>query len=301
MAHWCHGPAAAPDLPCDVDGAPVSAPTVTASLPPRSPGGSLRHEPALDGIRALAVVMVLLFHGGVSWVRGGYVGVSVFFTLSGFLITRLLLTEHDRSGRIDLGRFYARRLRRLVPAGLLCLLLVIVAAEAGWFTGVEDLRRDVTGALLQAANWVSLAGSDSYADLLAKVGGGDPSPVAHFWSLAIEEQFYWLWPLVLLVVVLRGRPSARATTLRIGAITVAAALAAPAIGRLYGADAAYWATPARVGEILVGGLLAAVVHERTVRGVPIDRRVSWLAAPGLTGVLAAAVAFPASSGQRTRA
>ena len=120
-------------------------------------GSRPRREPALDGLRALAVIAVLLFHGGVSWMTGGYVGVSVFFTLSGFLITSLLLREASTSGRVDAGRFYARRARRLLPASLLCLAAVCLLAGAGAFAGVGGLRRDVLGALLQVFNWVQLA------------------------------------------------------------------------------------------------------------------------------------------------
>ena len=147
--------------------------------------------------------MVLLFHQG--WLRGGYVGVSVFFTLSGYLITSLALVEHERTGRLDVGAFYGRRLRRLLPASLACLAGVVVLAAVGLFDDVEHLRRDLWGALAQVYNWVALSGGQSYADLVG-AGDGRRRRVDHYWSLAIEEQFYWVWPLVL-VVVLRRRPA----------------------------------------------------------------------------------------------
>ena len=184
-------------------------------------------QPALDGVRALAVALVLLFHQG--WLSGGYVGVSVFFTLSGYLITSLALVEHDRTGRLDVRAFYGRRIKRLLPASLVCLVGVVVLAFTGVFDAVEHLRRDLWGALLQVYNWVSLSGDLSYAEL---VGGDEAtrSPLDHYWSLAIEEQFYWVWPLVL-VVVLRHSPRGR--TAWIAAGTLVFAVAAPLIaGRL---------------------------------------------------------------------
>jgi peptidoglycan/LPS O-acetylase OafA/YrhL len=144
------------------------------------------YQPALDGVRGVAVAMVLLFHAG--WISGGYVGVSVFFTLSGYLITSLALIEHRRTGSPDVPAFYGRRVRRLLPASLACLAGVIVLAAFGLVRDVEHLRRDLWGALAQVYNWVALSGGQSYADLVA--GDAGQSPLDHYWSLAIEEQFY---------------------------------------------------------------------------------------------------------------
>ena len=123
---------------------------------------TIAYQPALDGVRALAVIAVLLFHAGVGGFSGGYLGVSVFFTLSGYLITSLLLNEHATTGRIDLAAFYSRRLRRLLPASALCLaVIVVVARVTDLFERVEGLRGQVLGAILQVANWVFLAGDGS--------------------------------------------------------------------------------------------------------------------------------------------
>ena len=118
--------------------------------------------------------MVLLFHQG--WLGGGYVGVSVFFTLSGYLITSLALVEHDRTGRLDVGAFYGRRLRRLLPASLACLAAIVVLAALGLFDGVEHLRRDLYGALAQVYNWVALSSGQTYAELVAGGGGRSCRP-----------------------------------------------------------------------------------------------------------------------------
>ncbi len=135
------------------------------STPVRS---TIAYQPALDGVRALAVIAVLLFHAEVPGFDGGYLGVSVFFTLSGYLITSLLVAEHERLGRIDLVRFYGRRIRRLLPASAACLVAVaVLAATSDVFDGVADLRRQLVGSILQVANWVFLAGEGSMSKLYA--------------------------------------------------------------------------------------------------------------------------------------
>ena len=250
----------------------------------------MAYQPALDGLRALAVSLVLAFHGGFGWMTGGYVGVSVFFTLSGYLITSLLLAEHERTGTIRLSSFYARRMKRLLPASLLCLVVVAVAATAGAFDGFSSLRRDLAGALLQVANWVKLWDGDSYA-ALTDASLGRVAPLEHYWSLAIEEQFYWIWPLAI-VGLFRWRRSTRSAATWIVVATVVSAIAAPVIASVWGPNAAYWATPARTGEILVGAALAAVVH---VRGRWASRS-AVLAPIGLAVVVWAAVTWPAASG-----
>ena len=255
----------------------------------------IEHQPALDGVRALSVLAVLCFHGQVAGFGGGYLGVSVFFTLSGFLITSLLLAEHSSNDggigpAVDVPAFYVRRAKRLLPASLLCLLSVaVIAAVTDWFDAVATLRRDLLGSLLQVANWVFLAGDGSYQKLFAQVAG-QASPFEHYWSLAIEEQFYWLWPLAFLGLCRVARTHRSRTTV-LGAATLVLAVAAPVIAVVWGPDAAYWATPARAAEILVGALAAFVVRGRTL---PSSAR--WLA-PGALVVLAVCVVlFPSNHG-----
>jgi peptidoglycan/LPS O-acetylase OafA/YrhL len=242
------------------------------------------HQPALDGVRGLSIALVLLFHGGVSWMPGGYVGVSVFFTLSGFLITRLLLREHALTGRINVVRFWGKRIRRLAPASIVCLLAVAVAGSVGAFGDVPGLGRDLTGAVLQVANWFQITGDVSYSAQILEVR----SPVAHYWSLAIEEQFYLVWPLVM-VAVLRRRHHTRT----IVALAAAAAAAAPVTAAIWGGDVAYWSTPARAGEILIGAALAAVLDRRRRRPSPW---VALLALPALAVIGWAATQWESGSG-----
>ena len=251
---------------------------------------TLTYQPALDGLRALAVTLVLCFHGGASWMTGGYVGVSVFFTLSGYLITSLLLVEYQRSASIDLRGFYTRRVKRLLPASLLLLMVVVVAAAAGAWRWDGALTRDVVGSALQVENWVKLFGDASYADLV-NATLGRVAPLEHYWSLSIEEQFYWVWPVVMLVLLRRVRSAQRVVVWLVLAALVGM-VAAPVIASVWGADAAYWSTPARMGEILIGAALAAVLHH----GSTVPRWAGWLTPVPLAAVLMVAVTWPAASG-----
>lgn len=249
------------------------------------------YQPALDGVRAVAVLLVLLFHAGFGWMSGGYVGVSVFFTLSGFLITTLAVREHAATGRLDVPAFYARRLRRLLPASVVCVAGVVVAATLGAFDGAEGLRRDVVAALAQVYNWVALARDGSYAEVVG--GGARFAPLDHYWSLAIEEQFYWLWPVVLLAVLRVTRPC---RALLVGGLTLAAAVAAPVIASTWGPDAAYWATPARLAEILVGATTAFVLDQRRAPRRRLPREVRWMAPIALATIVVVATTWPADGG-----
>ena len=251
---------------------------------------TIAYQPALDGTRALAVTAVLLFHGGVSWMSGGYLGVSVFFTLSGYLITSLLLTEHASTGSIAAAAFYTRRARRLLPASLVCIVGVCLMAWAGWFEGVANLRRDVFGAVFQVFNWVKLGSGESYADLTA-AQAGLKQPLDHYWSLAIEEQFYWVWPMVFIGLVAFARRRGVKVFTVVAWLTGLSAVAAPVIAQVWGPNAAYWATPARICEILAGALVACWLHGRSV-----PRGVAPLAPISLGVLTVACVLFPDGHG-----
>ena len=234
------------------DPAPISAPT-----------RGLGYVAALDGLRGLAVALVLVFHQDPSWLPGGYLGVSAFFTLSGFLITRLLLVEHHRTGTIGLGAFWGRRIRRLWPASLLCAFVVVVVSTAGGqgtATQLQGLRGDAIASLTSLANWRFIATGGGYGALLSA-----PSPFQHFWSLAIEEQFYLVFPPLLLVLL--GRRGHHAPPDRAKAVAALASLTAAGIAtgwvlRAGSSGGAYYDTAARVPELLIGCLLALLLHER---------------------------------------
>ncbi len=254
------------------------------------PGDQFSYQPALDGLRGVAVALVLFFHGGFTWMAGGYVGVSVFFTLSGFLITSLLILEHQRTGTVSWPGFVTRRAKRLLPASLLCLLAISLLAWNGEFAAVPHLRRDVIASVLQVANWNALSGSGSYADLLSRASGVT-SPIDHYWSLAVEEQFYWVWPFVALLLLRVSKGRAR-LFVNLSLLALAGIVAARVIATNWGPDAAYWATPARLGEILVGAALAG--------GCLLWRqRPRWLGLVGVAGlavVLWVAVEWPTRGG-----
>ena len=248
------------------------------------------HLPALDGLRGLAVLGVLLFHADKLLV-GGYLGVDLFFVLSGFLITSILVAEYEASSKIDLRRFWVRRARRLFPA--LLSLMPAIAVYAKVFAKPQELaalRQDGLATLAYVANWRSISAQRSYWDLFAA-----PSPLEHTWSLAIEEQFYVLWPLIVLGVfrLSKGRPRA------LFVVSVAlAALSAAAMVWLYdpqNTSRAYLGTDSRGGSILVGAALASVLSPS--RPFHDLRAVRWLDGAGLVASIGLGVAWSRLEGQ----
>lgn len=244
----------------------------------RGKRATLVHLPALDGLRGLAVLGVLLFHADGLLV-GGYLGVDLFFVLSGFLITSLLLLEHESTGRIDLAAFWVRRARRLFPA--LLALMPAVALYARLYTAPKDvaaLRLDAFAALAYVANWRSIFANKSYWDLFAA-----PSPLEHTWSLAIEEQFYVLWPLVVVLihqVTGRGR---RGVFVVSAVLASASALWMAALFDPARSSRAYLGTDTRGAAILLGAAMscARLAPPKTPRGARALDGAGALALVGL--------------------
>ena len=178
--------------------------------PPR-----MGYQPGLDGVRALSVVAVILYHAGFSWMHGGFFGVEVFFVVSGFLITALLIEEREREGRVGLRQFWLRRFRRLLPA--LAAVLVAVGVWAVFSGSLEQhsqLRRDYPWSIFYFANWGQIFGAEPYFSPA-------PSLLRHLWSLAVEEQWYVLWPLVFVAITRRnGRSTTRGVWLAVVSIGV---------------------------------------------------------------------------------
>jgi len=237
-----------PDTLAPRSGEPEPAPTAAKSW-------ALPHRASLDGLRGVAVAAVVGYHLGLSWLKGGFLGVSLFFTLSGFLITNLLLAEGDASGSVGLGTFWGRRARRLLPAACAGVALsVAVATAVGSADQLARLPGDVLGAFAYVANWRLVLDHSTY-----QAGFQAPSPLLHYWSLAIEEQFYLVLPLVV-VALTRTRPYRRRL---LGVVLFLLALSAAATVVLGGSadpNRVYFGTDTRMFEVLAGVLLAVVIR-----------------------------------------
>ena len=236
----------------------------------------------LDGLRAVAVCAVIAYHVNFGWAPGGLLGVGVFFVLSGYLITDLLLAQRESDGRIALGQFWLRRARRLLPALWVMLLVVIVWVSVAQPSLLTAMRGDVAAAFLYLSNWWYVFQHVSYF-----ASFGPPSPLGHLWSLGVEEQFYLVWPLLLILAVrLLRRRWALTSLVALGAIASAVAMAL-----LYrpGTDPSrvYYGTDTRAFELLVGAGLALVwPSRRLVIALTRNRRVALelLGIAGLAGI-----------------
>jgi len=285
------------------------------------PSTRTSYLPAIDGLRAFAVGAVMLFHS--DHMSGGFLGVDAFFVISGFLITRQMLIEVDKTDRISLREFWGRRARRLLPALVLLLVVVIgYAYRFGYASERLKIRDDAPWALGFALNWHHISASTDYWHSLSS-----PSPLTHLWSLAVEEQFYLIWPLITVLLVWRRRDRERTMLIgsMIGALLSFALMAVvfdPATS-----TRAYEGTDTRIGALLVGALCATtIVGDRADRlfgalgrrrdvvlAVPVivlgwmwlrvDGRDSWLYRGGflLHAVLFAALLLGVSCGAAAQA
>ena len=244
--------------------------------------------PGLDGVRALAVLTVIGFHEGASGLPGGFLGVDIFFVLSGFLITDLLIARYDRTGRLHLADFWTRRARRLLPA--LAVMLVVVTAAAAVIEPAREasLRLALLAAATYTSNWYQILHHVSYFAAISQAGA--PPPFDHLWSLAIEEQFYLVWPLIVLCVIVRlDARRARVTCALIGAAVSALVMA---IQYTPGGDpsAVYYGTGTHASALLIGAALALAWPLRRLAAIPAAhaRRLDMAGIAGLV-VLAWAV------------
>lgn len=226
-----------------------------------------RYIPALDGLRTLAVVAVVLYHLNLTWAQGGLLGVTIFFVLSGYLITRLLLNEVAKTGRIDLKSFWIRRIRRLFPAVVTVVFVTCALCTIFNHVMLTKMRPDILPSLLFFNNWWQIAQNVSYFNAL-----GDPSPLTHFWSLAIEEQFYLIWPPLLFAMVSMhvSKPNTRRVVLGLAAVSALAMMA------LYNPAAdpsrVYYGTDTRVFSLLLGAWMA-FIPDRDLAPVRLAHRL----------------------------
>src|SRR4051812_18874211 len=242
-------------------------------------------RPDIEGLRAVAIGAVLLCHAGLGFAAGGFVGVDVFFVISGFLITRLLLGELSRTGSVSLPRFYARRVKRLLPLSAL-LLAVVAALSLVIFSPVRagEIAGDIVSCATYTANWHFAAQSVDYF-----AQDVEPSPVQHLWSLAIEEQFYLVWPALLLGLTWFQRRRGRSARPVLGVALAAILLISFALNLRYvGSEpaAAYFSTFGRAWELALGALLA-VLGDVRLRRLPA-LVIGWL---GIGAIAFATLSF----------
>lgn len=241
----------------------------TSTTKRKTPGLRLSYLPGLDGLRALAILGVLLYHAEAAWLPGGFLGVETFFVISGYLITSLLLAEWQQTGHIDLKAFWLRRARRLLPA----LFLVIVASLAFAVLFLPDevagLRGDALAATGYVTNWYLIFSHQSYFEAI-----GRPSLLRHLWSLAVEEQFYLLWPLLFTAGIMFLKRRRMLLAVLAGAVASSVLMAS-----LYQPDVdpsrVYYGTDTRAAGLLIGAALALVWIPARL-GRPSDKIRGWL-------------------------
>jgi peptidoglycan/LPS O-acetylase OafA/YrhL len=234
---------------------------------------------ALDGLRAVALLIIMGYHFGVGWLQGGFFSLDIFYVLSGYLITGLLIDEYQKRNRIKLSAFWLRRARRLLPGLLIVVIAVTLvvrfAEPAGLYTG---FRMDAVSALFYFSNWWQVAASSNYF-----VTTGAASPLTHTWSLAVEEQFYLIWPLVTVAVMGLSRTLARGVKVLLVLSLAGAAASALEMAYLFGPKAnltrLYFGTDTHAQSILVGAALACAMNmiqrKRGAEGMAPFARSRW--------------------------
>jgi peptidoglycan/LPS O-acetylase OafA/YrhL len=239
------------------------------------------YMPGLDGIRALAVLAVISYHLNWGWASGGFLGVSIFFVLSGYLITDMLLEERKNKQRIDLKRFWIRRIRRLLPAMMAMIITVAVYLAITDIPRLISIQGDIWSALTYTSNWYNIFHHISYFESF-----GPPSPIGHLWSLAIEEQFYLLWPLLVIGLSRFFSPTRGKFVL----LTLAGAiLSFVAMVLLYepGTDPSrvYYGTDTRAFGLLIGASLAFIWPSSKLAEPNLRKHRLWIDMTGVIGLL----------------
>ena len=246
----------------------------------QAPKNTVEFRPDIEGLRGIAILLVLLYHAGLPWTPGGFIGVDVFFVISGFLITGKLWRESQQPGGLNIAKFYAWRIRRLLPAALVAVALIsLVGLLIAAPLDRSELAADGAASALSIANMRFIGSVDYFAPT------SSPSPFLHFWSLSVEEQFYLVWPALIVLLTWRGGSSRRLIAALLIGVVASFALS------MWLTDAsparAFYLLPTRVWQLGVGGLLALI----GVMGT--SRRAGALAWAGLAAVAVAGVALTA--------
>jgi peptidoglycan/LPS O-acetylase OafA/YrhL len=281
----------------------------------RPASGTRRFRTDIEGLRGLAVLLVVIFHARPTWLPGGFIGVDVFFVLSGYLITRLLVDELETTGSIVLPAFWARRARRLLP---ISALVIIATVLASWvILAPYAVRSVVTDAVVASGFFVNFRFAFQLGDYFgAQLAASSPSPLLHYWSLAVEEQFYFVWPLLLLAVSRRAA-NVRVAAGRAVAGVIAVSLLLSVVMTQTHPTAAFYLLPARMGELAIGGavaigapvLTAAPQRLRTIGGwvglvmivvvaFDIDESFTFPGLLAMVPVLATALVITGGEGQQ---
>ncbi|MBK9738630.1 MAG: acyltransferase [Actinobacteria bacterium] len=263
---------------------PTSAAQVPWTLDKGKRKGEMGYLPGLDGVRALAVIGVLLYHADLTWMKGGFLGVDVFFVLSGFLITTLILEEFDRSGRVDFAKFYLGRARRLLPALVLMLAAVAVAAAFVYRDVASQVRADTLASIFYVNNWWYILNDQSYFEFI-----GRPPLLKHLWSLAVEEQFYLIWPAVAFLIVSRfARKGLRRAAFVLALLSTAWMVwLSVANGYPDFADPsrAYFGTDSHAMGLLIGAALATAWRPGRLKATLSPGGVAIITAAGIAALL----------------
>lgn len=255
-----------------------------------------RFQPEIQGLRALAVLVVVLYHLWPNRLPGGYVGVDVFFVISGYLITSHMYREIRETGRVALFRFWARRIRRLLPASIFVLAISLLGAFL-WLPATvwEVTARQVAASALYVQNWILANDAVDYSAM-----HNDSTVAQHYWSLSVEEQFYLAWPVILVGVLLlaraamrRGRTPMSTRTVLIAGISLvgAASLAYSVFLTEQSQATAYFVTPTRVWEFAAGALVSLIFHDRQFTG-KLASLVAWA---GLAMICLSSFAYSAAT------
>ncbi|MHB1433651.1 MAG: acyltransferase family protein [Streptosporangiaceae bacterium] len=270
---------AAAGTPTAARGTPPAAASAPAGTEVAAPARKAFRAPGLDGVRALAVLAVLAFHESLPWLPGGFLGVDVFFVLSGYLITDILVGAYQRNGTIGLAGFWQRRARRLLPPLAVVLVAVTATVAITEPDQLPSLRTALLGAVTYTSNWWQALTHVSY---FARYG--PPAPLEHLWSLAVEEQFYLIWPLILIVTlgVLR-RPAHRALVAWAGALVSALIMLAVYVP---GSDPSlvYYGTDTHASALMIGAALALTLPLARIAASAGRLRV-WLDVAGAAGIV----------------